>query len=110
MRASPGPGSPAAPWLRLLAAAAAALVLALTLAAVSPTAHDLFHAGDHGQAENEHACPVLLLAGSVDTPAAPAAWIAPSLITTATVAVPSSSLHLPPVPHRLQPERGPPAA
>jgi hypothetical protein len=110
MRASPSTGSPAAPWLRLLAGASAALVLALTLAAASPAAHDLFHGGDHGTSVQEHACPVVLLASGVDLPTAPTACLPPALVAEATLPVSPESLHLLPVPHRLQPERGPPAS
>lgn len=110
MRALSSNGSPAAPWLRLLAGPAAALVLALTFAAVSPAAHDLFHGGDHGQAGNEHACPVVLLASAVDLPTAPSACVVPTLVAETTLIGHSQHLYLLPVRHRLQPERGPPAA
>jgi hypothetical protein len=91
---------------RCLAAGLAALVLALTIFAASPVAHDLLHKQDAPQSEDR--CAVVLFAGGVSAPlgliviAAPATeWRTAPVARAAEIFV-SSPRYL------RQPERGPP--
>ncbi|MCX6953449.1 MAG: hypothetical protein NTV51_14970 [Verrucomicrobia bacterium] len=91
---------------RLFAAGGAALVLALTVFAASPSLHHLLHSAT--DTAHDESCPVVLFAGGTDAPPAaltaplpPVAWQA---VTPATAAEIFLS-----VPRYLrQPERGPP--
>lgn len=117
------PRNPRPDWLRrLLAAAGAALVLALTIFAASPAAHDWLHAAgstcgghahghDHGPArdgDDDAGCAVVLFASGVDLPVEPAAAIPPRVVAQGVTPVTAAEpLFISPR-YLRQPERGPP--
>jgi hypothetical protein len=109
MAASPPTSLPE--WFRrVMAAGCAALVLALTVFAASPVAHDWLHVdADAGQSSGDDACAVALFSGGVALPLGgvavplPAEWHNP----VATEAVRTVCLISPR--YLRQPERGPPA-
>lgn len=108
-------------WLRRsLAAAGAALVLALTVFAASPAAHEWLHATagtchghghDHGPAtsgDDDAGCAVVLLASGVDLPVEPAAALPPRLVARGVTPVTAAEPLLVSPRYLRQPERGPP--
>jgi hypothetical protein len=107
---------------RLLAAGAAALVLALTIFAASPTAHAWLHAEapahaghkhcpDHDRPaeDTEHGCAVVLFAGGVSLPVAPAALVPPRVRVQGIAPATAAEFYLVSPRYLRQPERGPPA-
>lgn len=118
---------PAAPFpdplRRLLAAFCAALVLALTLFAASPVAHDWLHAVEpshtctqHAKpvatptpaAADQHDCAVVLFASGVDLPVGPVALLPPRLVPQGVSPVTAAEVFLVSPRYLRQPERGPP--
>jgi hypothetical protein len=109
-------------WLRRsLAAAGAALVLALTVFAASPAAHEWLHAAgsgcshahghDHGRgggADDDAGCAVVLFASGVDLPVEPAAALPPRLVAQGVTPVTAAEPWLVSPRYLRQPERGPP--
>lgn len=101
---------------RLLAAAGVLLVLALSVFAASPTAHEWLHESghaadhDHGHAEpSEDGCAVVLFASGVSLPAAPAALTPPLTIEGGVSPVTAAEVYLIAPRYLRHPERGPPA-
>ena len=103
----PRSSSFAATLRRLAAAGAAALVLALTIFAASPVAHDWLH--ESGNGDSESGCAIVLFAGGVslplDLPAVTPPVAATGTITPATAA----EVFLVTPRYLRQPERGPPS-
>ena len=105
---------------RILAAGCAALVMALTLFAASPLAHDWLHAGekqhtcrDHpapAPAPEEHDCAVVLFASTADVPVGPLALVPPRVIAGALSPVTAAEFFLISPRYLRQPERGPPTS
>lgn len=109
-------------WLRRsLAAAGAALVLALTIFAASPAAHEWLHAASsgcshaHGHAHgaggdtgDDAGCAVVLFASGVDLPVEPAAALPPRLVAQGVAPVTAAEPWLVSPRYLRQPERGPP--
>lgn len=113
---------PAHPLRRLLAAGCAALVLALTLASVSPAAHAWLHQDepahacrDHPKAKPaphaaDHNCAVVLFAHGLDLPVGPVALLPPASLPRTFAHSGTVELFLVSPRYLRQPERGPPAA
>lgn len=110
-------------WLRRsLAAGGAALVLALTVFAASPAAHEWMHARtstcsghshghEHGPAktgDEDAGCAVVLFASGVDLPVEPAAALPPRLRAEDVTPVTAAEVLLISPRYLRQPERGPP--
>ncbi len=109
-------------WLRRsLAAAGAALVLALTVFAAGPAAHEWLHAAgsgcshahghDHGRGGDtgdDAGCAVVLFASGVDLPVEPAAALPPRLVAQGVTPVTAAEPWLVSPRYLRQPERGPP--
>lgn len=94
---------------RLLAAGCAAMVLALTIFAASPVAHDWLHADDdHAAAHVADGCAVVLFAAGVSLPLAPIT--APLPGEAPHLGAPATAVEVFLVSPRYlrQPERGPP--
>lgn len=115
-----GPLFPAEFLRRLCAAGAAALVLALTLLAASPAAHDWLHvagdehrhcsSGEHERNESnaEDRCAVVMFASGVSVPVAPLAITPPTMVQQAVSPVTAADVFLVSPRYLRQPERGPP--
>lgn len=105
---------------RWLACGCAALVLALTIFAASPTAHAWLHderpahahtnCPDHGQpaAEVDHTCAVVLFASGVSLPVEPLAITPPVDLPVGISPVTAAEVFLVSPRYLRQPERGPP--
>ena len=99
---------------RLLASGVAALVLALTVFAASPTAHAWIHS-DHEHApvadlQGEHACAIVLFAGGVALPLDAITVTGPLLFAQAISPTTAAELDLISPRYLRRPERGPPLA
>jgi len=102
---------------RLGTAGLTALVLALTVFAASPTAHEWLHASDHAdchdssttQAE-EDACAVVLFAGGVSLPLDPVAVPEPVTLAQTISPATAAEIHLVSPRYLRRPERGPPVS
>ena len=110
----PFPFAPNELLRRLLASGVAALVLALTVFAASPTAHDWVHHGhDHAPATDapgEHACAIVLFAGGVALPVGALSVAAPHEFTQDLARGTAADVDLVAPRYLRQPERGPPQA
>lgn len=106
---------------RLGAAAAATLVLVLTLLAASPSAHAWLHAEPegcpgHAQApapaghEDDQGCAVVLMASGVELPLEPLSPLPPRLIAGGDLRVTAAAPDLRHPRYLRQPERGPPGS
>jgi hypothetical protein len=96
------------PLRRGLAVATAGLVLALTIFAATPRLHEWLHASTPDHAGDS--CAVVLFATGVTLAAAAVEVAAPPLAARAPCALLGDTVVLAHPRHRLQPERGPPAA
>ena len=97
----------AAPLFRRFAAgAAAALVLALTILAASPQAHEHIHHDCHH--DEAHSCAVVLFAQGIWTSLDFVAVVAPPLAWTEFVPISRPELRLVAPRYLRHPERGPP--
>ena len=86
------------------------LVLALTIFAVSPTAHWLLHEEEHEHAVSDDACAVVLFASGVSLPVGPIAVVPPTTVACAISPVTAAEVFLVSPRFLRQPERGPPAS
>ena len=104
---------------RLGAAAAAALVLVLTVLAASPAAHAWLHAAPEGCAGHTHVpapeehdadqgCAVVLMMSGVELPLEPLSPLPPRLIAGSDLRVTAAAPDLRHPRYLRQPERGPP--
>lgn len=91
---------------RLCAAGSAALVLALTILAASPAAHDSLHADR--TARTDDGCAVVLFAGGVSLPLDPPALRPPATIVREIAHATAVEVLLVSPRYLRQPERGPP--
>lgn len=112
------------PSRRIVAVLSAGLVLALTLFAASPVAHEWLHSAEkqhtcpeHGKtqpaapaASEPHDCAIVLFASGVDIPVAPLALTPPRLVAAGISPVTAAAVYLVSPRYLRQPERGPPAA
>lgn len=92
---------------RLLAAGGAALVLALTVFAASPTLHEQLHCAT--DTHHDDSCPVVLLANSADVPVAAVSAPLPPVTWISAAPIATVQLYLTPPRYLRQPERGPPS-
>ena len=92
---------------RVCAAGGAALVLALTIFAASPVAHDWLHS--NATAEAEAGCAVVLFAGGVSLPLAAPVVVAPIATAREVIFASARSVFLVTPRYLRQPERGPPS-
>jgi len=113
----------ARPLRRIFAAVCAALVLALTIFAASPVAHDWLHAvgkkhacNEHpapppppASANAEHDCAVVLFASGVELPVGPVALTPPRVVVQGISPVTAAEFYLVSPRYLRQPERGPPS-
>ena len=99
---------PAAQLRRFVAGGLATLVLALSVFAASPVAHDWLHCGeaDHGGAED--ACAVVMLAQGVALPAALFVPTPPDAMVETLLPVAAAEVFLVAPRYLRQPGRGPP--
>src|SRR5688572_28106787 len=106
---------------RVVAAGCAGLVLALTLFAASPRAHDWVHCvekqqGANGDATSSlpasaatgHDCAVVLFASGVDLPVGPVSLLPPRVVAQGISPVTAAEFYLVSPRYLRQPERGPP--
>lgn len=93
---------------RLFAAGGAALVLALTVFAASPSLHNLLHSAT--DTVHDESCPVVLFAGTADVPTAAIAVPLPPVTWQTAAPIATTQLFLSPPRYLRQPERGPPAS
>lgn len=102
--------STAHPFRRLLALGAAALVLLLTVLAVSPQLHTEFHGHDDCAAADsqDEGCVVTLFAAGVTAAPAPLVVVAPPPTHLRAEFSPHSEIFVSPPRYLHQPERGPP--
>ena len=94
---------------RIVAAGCAALVLALTIFAASPAAHNWLHADD-GAAQRDEGCAVELFAAGVAPLAGPVQVAAPAAAPADVSSVPAIEFFLVSPRYLRQPERGPPVS
>jgi hypothetical protein len=94
---------------RWAAAGCAALVLALTIFAASPSAHASLH-DEHVDSPGEHTCAVTLFASSASLDVAPNAITPPTLVAQGIPPVTAAEIFLAAPRYLRQPERGPPAS
>lgn len=100
---------------RLLAAGCAALVLALTIFAASPAAHEMLHDNGPGHehcpqtAAEDHSCAVVLFASGVSLPVEPLYVLPPTTVPAGISPVTAAEVFLVSPRYLRQPERGPPA-
>ena len=92
---------------RLCAAGCAALVLALTVFAASPSAHDSLHA--NRTAAGDDGCAVVLFAGGVSLPLDPPVLQPPAAFAREVAHASAGEVFLVSPRYLRQPERGPPA-
>lgn len=97
---------------RLLAASVAALVLALTIFAASPTAHEWIHS-EHEHApvadlQGDHACAIVLFATGVSLPLDTIFVPGPRAFTPVVSPETAAEIHLVSPRYLRRPERGPP--
>jgi len=100
-------------WQQGVACVCAALVLALTIFAASPEAHQALHADHHTgpcQTEVEDSCAVVLFAGGVGLPVGPVAIIPPTSVVRGVSPVTAAEVFLVSPRYLRQPERGPPVS
>ena len=97
------------PLRRLLALGCAGLVLALSVFAASPAAHELLHDDDHDTAAADHTCAVVMFAGGVGLPVGPVAVVPPTTIAEGISPVTAADVFLLAPRYLHQPERGPPS-
>lgn len=105
---------------RALAAGCAALVMALTLFAASPLAHDWLHAAEKRHTCHDHPapvpsaeghdCAVVLFASAADVPVGPLALLPPRVLAGALSPVTAAEFFLISPRYLRQPERGPPTS
>jgi len=99
---------------RILASGVAALVLALTIFAASPTAHEWIHSEhDHvpvADLQGEHACAIVLFAGGVSLPLDAITVTGPLAFTLAISPETAADVDLVSPRYLRRPERGPPVA
>ena len=96
---------------RFAAVGCAALVLALTVFAVCPTAHSLLHDDEHQHAVSEEPCAVVMFASGVSLPLAPLTLTPPTeIVLVAALAVAGRDVLLIAPRYLRQPERGPPSS
>ena len=93
---------------RIVAGGCAALVFALTIFAASPVAHELLHHSDHGQANSEDACAVVMFASGVSMPVGPLAITPPTAVIEGVSPVTAADVFLVSPRYLRRPERGPP--
>jgi hypothetical protein len=99
---------------RMVALGCAAMVLALTIFAASPEAHGLLHQDDsctghqHGAAESDHTCAVVLFASGVSLPVGPLFVTPPTNVPAGISPVTAAEVFLVSPRYLRQPERGPP--
>ncbi|HVS53637.1 MAG TPA: hypothetical protein VHD62_14880 [Opitutaceae bacterium] len=93
---------------RLVAAGCAALILALTVFAASPAAHDWLHAKD-GAHGDDH-CAVVLFASGVSLPLGAIAALPPTATIRAAAVPAAEEIYLASPRYLRQPERGPPVS
>jgi hypothetical protein len=93
---------------RMLAAGSAALVLALTIFAASPVAHDWLHLDADGAAQADDGCAVELFAAGVSLPLAPISVPLPGETPRAISPAAATEIFLVCPRYLRQPERGPP--
>lgn len=101
-----GSSHPASLLRRLMAGGLAALVLTLSLLAVSPETHHALHAGDSCQAEES--CPIVLMAAGVDLPPVAPIVLPPVVLPDVPATLVESTVFVPEPRYLRQPERGPP--
>ena len=92
---------------RFAAAGGAALVLALTVFAASPVAHDWLHQND--DRNQESGCAVVLFAGGVSLPLETPAVQPPAVATGSVTPATAAEVYLVTPRYLRQPERGPPS-
>ena len=95
---------------RVLAGGCAALVLALTIFAASPVAHDWLHDGDHDHGGSGDTCAVVMFAGGVSLPGALFVPAPPEAFSAAILPVAATDVFLVSPRYLRQPERGPPVS
>lgn len=95
---------------RWLAAGGAALVLALTIFAASPSAHGLLHDADHSVAIGDDGCAVVMFASGVSLPVAPLFITPPASVPQGISPVTAAEVFLVAPRYLRQPERGPPSS
>lgn len=91
---------------RLVAAGAAAVILALTVFAASPAAHDSLH--DDCHAPHDDGCAVVLFANGLSLPLALPTLAAPECGRRGITAATAAEVFLVSPRYLRQPERGPP--
>lgn len=110
------------PMRRIVAAACAALVFALTIFASSPIAHEWLHAVEKKHTCNEHPapttppasttadhdCAVVLFASGVELPVGPVSLTPPRVLAPGVSPVTAAEFYLVSPRYLRQPERGPP--
>lgn len=95
---------------RTVAAGCAALVLALTIFAASPSAHELLHDDTHPHAVPEDGCAVVMFASGVSLPVAPVSITPPSAVAQTSSPVQATEIRLVSPRYLRHPERGPPVS
>ncbi len=110
MSAPVKPASIADRLRRVLAGGCAALVFALTIFAASPVAHNLLHDADHGHANSEDSCAVVMFAGGISMPVGPLAITPPSAVIAGESPVTAAEVFLVSPRYLRHPERGPPVS
>ena len=94
---------------RGLALGCAALVLALSVFAASPSAHGLLHDDDHQHALFDDACAVVMFASGVSLPFATSVTAPPSDLVQRVKPGAAAEVFLVSPRYLRQPERGPPS-
>ena len=93
---------------RVLAGGCAGLVLALTVFAASPVAHNWLHDADHENGDSGDTCAVVMFAGGVSQPVGPFALTPPTTLAASVSLVTAADVFLVSPRYLRQPERGPP--
>jgi hypothetical protein len=83
-------------------------VLALTIFAASPSAHDLLHDDGHHHGVTDDACAVVMFASGVSVPVAPVSITPPLAVVQRLSPVRALRILLVSPRYLRQPERGPP--
>lgn len=108
MPATHSPESLPGLFRRILAGGCAALVLALTIFAASPKAHDLLHGADPEHTSDGDGCAVVLFASGISLAVGPIAVTPPTAVAQGVSPVTAADVFLVSPRFLRQPERGPP--